>query len=302
MAKKFSKPELSRMINGDIPFDANKNTATTDKDNLIRLDIAILNNYPHYSRATIQKFIKSGYVTLNGEIIDKPNTLIENNQQPELNLPPQEQSERPPVIYEDDNVIVFNKPAGMLSIKKGDFSTEPAIEDWGEIVHRLDRDTSGVIIVAKNAKTKAYLQKQFQERKTHKTYYAVVQGTPAPAHAIINIPLARNLKKPTTFMPDKAGREAITEYQTIASGAKYSLVELRPKTGRTHQLRIHLNFIHCPILGDPVYNPHSPKAPRMYLHAAALEITIPSNNPANPNGQRMTFTAELPEEFRDAIK
>ncbi len=300
MAKKFSKPELSRMINGDIPFDTDKNT--TSKDNSVRLDVAVLNNYPYYSRATIQKFIKSGYVTLAGKIINKPNTLIEDNQQPELNLPAQAQGERPPVIYEDSNVIVFNKPAGMLSIKKGDFSIETAIEDWGEIVHRLDRDTSGVIIIAKNAKTKAYLQKQFQERKTHKTYYAVVQGAPIPAHAIINIPLARNLKKPTTFMPDKNGREAITEYQTIATGAKYSLVELKPKTGRTHQLRIHLNFIHCPILGDPVYNPHGPKVSRMYLHAAALEITIPSDDLNNPNSQRMTFTAELPEEFRDAVK
>lgn len=295
MAKKFSKPELSRMINGDIPFDTAIDTE--DKD-LIRLDVAVLNNYPRYSRATIQKFIKAGYAKVDGEIIDKPNFMVEETQNIELNVPEQEQGEMPPVIYEDENVIVFNKPAGMLSIKKGDFSTEPAIEDWGEIVHRLDRDTSGVIIVAKNHSAKAMLQKQFQERKSHKTYYAVVQGTPAQAHAIINIPLARNLKKPTTFMPDKNGREAITEYQTIESGEKYSLVELKPRTGRTHQLRIHMNFIKCPILGDPIYNPKGPKADRMYLHAAALEISIPGEDGA----KRMTFAAELPEDFRNAVK
>ena len=295
MAKKFSKPELSRMINGDIPFDT---TNTTEEKELTRLDIAVLNENPRYSRATIQKFIKSGYVTVNNEIIDKPNFLVEEDAKIELTAPTQEQGETPPVIYEDDNVIVFNKPAGMLSIKKGAFSIEPAIEDWGEIVHRLDRDTSGVIIVAKNFKTKGYLQRQFQERKTHKTYYAVVEGTPAQAHAIINIPLARNLKKPTTFMPDKNGREAITEYQTISSGEKFSLVELKPKTGRTHQLRIHMSFIKCPILGDPVYNPKGPKADRMYLHAASLEITIPGEH----GGQRMTFTAELPEEFKNAVE
>lgn len=295
MAKKFSKPELSRMINGDIPFDAAENTESPD---LTRLDILVLNQYPFYSRSVIQKFIKAGYVTVNGEVVNKSNTLVENDAEIVLDAPEAEQAERPEVIYEDDNVVVFNKPAGMLSIKKGDFNTEPAVEDFGEIVHRLDRDTSGVIIVAKNAETKGYLQKQFQERKTHKTYYAVVCGTPATAHAMIDIPLARNLKKPTTFMPDKNGREAQTVYTTLESGEKYSLVELKPRTGRTHQLRIHMNFIGTPILGDPVYNPKGPKADRMYLHAAALEITIPGEN----GGQRMTFTAELPEEFRNAVK
>ena len=295
MAKKFSKPELSRMINGDIPFDSANNTEETD---LSRLDVEVLNQNPRYSRATIQKFIKAGYVTVNGEVITKPNFLIEPDTELILTVPAAEQAEKPPVIYEDENVIVFNKPAGMLSIKKGDFSTEPAIEDFGHIVHRLDRDTSGVIIVAKNLETKGFLQKQFQERKSHKTYYAVVCGAPAQAHAIINIPLARNLKKPTTFMPDKNGREAITEYQTLESSDKFSLVELKPRTGRTHQLRIHMNFIHCPILGDPVYNPKGPKANRMYLHAAVLEITIPGKD----GGKRLTFTAELPKEFRDAIR
>ncbi|MBR0134312.1 RluA family pseudouridine synthase [Candidatus Saccharibacteria bacterium] len=295
MAKKFSKPELSRMINGDIPFD----TVISDTDeNLSRLDVEVLNQNPRYSRATIQKFIKAGYVAVDGNVILKPNFLISDESEIILTVPASEQAEKPPVIYEDDNVIVFNKPAGMLSIKKGDFSTEPAIEDFGHIVHRLDRDTSGVIIVAKNLSTKGFLQKQFQERKSHKTYYAVVCGSPAQAHAIINIPLARNLKKPTTFMPDKNGREAITEYQTLESGEKFSLVELKPRTGRTHQLRIHMNFIHCPILGDPVYNPKGPKADRMYLHAAVLEITIPGKD----GGQRLTFTAELPEEFKNAIK
>ena len=301
MAKKFSKPELSRKINGDIPFD---DANSVEEPETTRLDVVVLNDNPRFSRATIQKFIKAGYVTVDGVVTDKPNTPIEDGMKVALTVPEQEQGEKPPVVYEDDNVIVFNKPQGMLSICKGDFSTEPAIENWGEIVHRLDRDTSGVIIVAKNFATKSMLQKQFQQRKTHKTYYAIVCGEPAQAHAIINIPLARNLKKPTTFMPDKNGREAITEYQTIETieknGKKYSLVELKPRTGRTHQLRIHMNFIKCPILGDPVYNPNGPKADRMYLHATSLEITIPGK--PGENNQRMTFKAELPEEFRDALK
>ncbi len=295
MAKKFSKPELSRKINGDIPFDGAKQEPETE---LYRLDIKTLEQYPRYSRATIQKFIKDGRVKVNGEVAKKPNTLIEDGAEIELELPKESTGEKPPVIYEDDNVIVFNKPAGLLSIKKGDYSPEPAIEDWGEIVHRLDRDTSGVIIVAKNFSTKGALQKQFQQRKTHKTYYAVVEGIPKQPHAIINIPLARNLKKPTTFMPDENGREAITEYKVIAQGEKRALLELKPQTGRTHQLRIHLAHIGTPILGDKVYNPKGNKADRMYLHAASLEITIPGKE----HGERKTFTAELPEDFKNALR
>lgn len=292
MSKKFSKPELSRQINGDIPFDAAKKD---DAKNTIRFDMALLEQYPRYSRATIQKFIKDGRAKANGEVILKANFLLEEDYEVELDEPETKTAEKPPIIFEDENVIVFDKPAGMLSIKKGDYSEEPAIEDFGEIVHRLDRDTSGVIIVAKNFETKGYLQKQFQERKTHKTYYAITCGIPNPPHALINVPLARNLKKPTTFMPDKNGREAITEYRVEDYNDSLAFVELKPKTGRTHQLRIHLAHIGTPILGDPVYNPKSPKAKRMYLHAAALEITI-------PGGQRMTFTANLPENFRDVLK
>ena len=297
MGKKFSKPELSRMINGDIPFDEQK-TSQDDTVPQIRLDIITLEQNPRYSRATIQKFIKDGRVTVNGDIVDKPNTLVDENDQIELTLPETTNAEKPPVIYEDENVIVFNKPHGMLSIKKGDYSPEPAIEDWGEIVHRLDRDTSGVIIVAKNFATKSKLQKQFQQRKTHKTYYAVVEGIPKQPHAIINIPLARNLKKPTTFMPDANGREAITEYKVIKQGEKTALVELKPQTGRTHQLRIHMAYIGTPILGDSVYNPKGTKADRMYLHAQSLEITIPGAE----HGERKIFTAELPEDFENAVK
>ncbi len=296
MGKKFSKPELSRKINGDIPFD----DAKTQEDEVPqqRLDIAVLEQYPRYSRSTIQKFIKDGRVSVNGDIIDKPNALIDENDEIDLTLPETPAAEKPPVIYEDDNVIVFNKPKGMLSIKKGDYAPEPAVEDWGEIVHRLDRDTSGVIIVAKNASTKAMLQKQFQQRKTHKTYYAIVEGAPKQPHAIIDVPLARNLKKPTTFMPDPNGREAITEYEVVEQGKERALIELKPKTGRTHQLRIHMSYIGTPILGDTVYNPKGHKADRMYLHAKSLEITIPGKE----HGERKTFTAELPEDFKNALK
>lgn len=293
MAKKFSKPELSRRINGDLPSEPMQQVETAKQ----RFDMLLLESYPSYSRSTIQKLIKEGYATIDDEVVKKPNFLLDQDfdGKVELNPPASESTEKPPVIYEDDNVIVFNKPIGMLSIKKGAYIAEPAIEDYGEVVHRLDRDTSGVIIVAKNLKTKSMLQRQFAERKTHKTYYAVVVGHPKQDHALISIPLTRNLKRPTTFLPDANGREATTEYRVIGQNDKYSLVELKPRTGRTHQLRIHMAHIGTPILGDTVYNPKSPKADRMYLHASILEITI-------PEGKRMTFTAPMPESFRDAVR
>lgn len=245
MAKKFSKPELSRMINGDIV----KNDAPIEEEKR-RFDMVLLEKYPQYTRGTIQKFIKEGLASINGETVLKANYLLSADEEEhcDIAVPDNSNKERPPVIYEDDNVVVFNKPAGMLSIKKGAYLDETAIEDFGEIVHRLDRDTSGVIIVAKNAETKSKLQKQFAERKTHKCYYALVCGHPKQPHALINVPLTRNLKKPTTFIADKDGREAITEYKVIASNDRFSLVELKPRTGRTHQLRIHMAHIGTPIL------------------------------------------------------
>ncbi|MBR3164486.1 RluA family pseudouridine synthase [Candidatus Saccharibacteria bacterium] len=309
MAKKFSKPNLSRQINGDLPT----NHSADDYDDssitpqLSRLDKALAELYPEYSRATLQKFIKNGQVTLDGAVVLSPKQLINPDtttihldQHTSLSTP------CPPILYEDTNVLVLNKPTGLLSVCKGDATPEPSLEDFGLIVHRLDRDTSGVIILAKNPETASLLQKQFQQRKTHKTYYAIVFGRPAEPHAIINVPLARNLKRPTTFMPSREGREALTEYRVLETVTiprdlahhheeqSFSLVELKPKTGRTHQLRIHLAHLGTPIVGDPVYGDQKLEklfpASRMFLHAAALEITIPTS-------QRQNFVAPLPDAF-----
>jgi len=140
------------MINGDIV----KNDAPIEEEKR-RFDMVLLEKYPQYTRGTIQKFIKEGLASINGEAVLKANYLLSADEEEhcDIAVPDNSNKERPPVIYEDDNVIVFNKPAGMLSIKKGAYLDETAIEDFGEIVHRLDRDTSGVIIVAKNAETKS---------------------------------------------------------------------------------------------------------------------------------------------------
>jgi 23S rRNA pseudouridine1911/1915/1917 synthase len=292
MPKKFSKPHLSRIINGDIAAPSAQ--AAPDKT---RLDVATNTLYPDYSRASIQRLIKSGAVTVNGQVIDKPNYLLLGHETIELTEPTKSQQLDLPIIYQDDNVTVIDKPAGLLSMAKGQLTTEPTVADFvggqTNLVHRLDRNTSGVMLAARNPKTKAYLQKQFQARKAHKTYYAIVVGHPEHPDAIINLPIARNLKAPTTFRVDPAGKEAVTAYKVLKSNDHYSLLELKPQTGRTHQLRVHLAYLGTPILGDHIYGTDNP-GHRMMLHAHALEITIPD---ADGHGQRRTFTSPLPEDF-----
>lgn len=210
-----------------------------------------------------------------------------------------------PIIYQDDNVIVVNKPVGVLSHSKGALNDEFTVADFFKryskyhldtnrpgIIHRLDRDTSGVMIGALNDSAAKLLQRQFSDRKAHKTYVAVVDGVPNQLEAIIDLPIGRNPKEPSKFRVDPNGKSAKTVYKVLASNEKFSLVELQPLTGRTHQLRVHMAHIGTPIHGDKVYGK---PADRLYLHAAKLEITI-------PKGERMLFTAIVPPEFADMEK
>ena len=198
----------------------------------------------------------------------------------------------PEVIYEDGNVVVLNKPAGLLSMAKGEYCPENTLERYGLLVHRLDRDTSGVVILAKNPETQMFLKKQFQDRKTHKIYNAVIEGRPKLDEARIDLPLARDLKRPTTFRVDPNGKASETFYKVLKTNGDYSLLELKPVTGRTHQLRVHMKYLGHPILGDRVYG--GKKADRLYLHARSLEVTL-------PGGKRRVFEAEIPESFKDVF-
>lgn len=291
--KKFSKPELSRVINGDTILPDN-----SIEDNRKRLDHILVELHPEYNRSSLQNFIKAGYVTVNGEIVKKPNSKVSASDQIVLNVPSEEKIlPKLPVIYEDDHVIVLNKPSGLLSMAKGEYCPEPTLEDYGLLVHRLDRDTSGVVILAKDEKTQKMLRKQFQNRKTHKTYLAVVSGMPKLPEAMIDLPIARNLKRPTTFQVDQNGKPSQTYYRVIKSNHDKNLLELKPVTGRTHQLRVHLKYLNTPILGDPVYG-EAKSAPRLMLHAKSLEITIPGET----GNQRKTFEAEAPAEFNQILE
>lgn len=289
--KKFSKPEMSRVINGDIVLDDN-NDAGPEK---IRLDVMMTEIFKSYNRSTLQKFIKDGFVKVDGEIVTKPNTKITRDVMIDLQVPDKLKNAdvEPEILYEDDKVIVVNKPAGLLSEGKGEYCPERTLADFGLICHRLDRDTSGVMILAKDPETQMFLKRQFQDRTVHKTYYAIVCGRPKLDEARIDLPMIRDLKRPTTFRVDANGKEAETFYKVLDAGDKYALVELRPTSGRTHQLRVHMKYLGHPILGDRVYE--GDKADRLYLHAGQLEITL-------PNGERKTFKSKLPAEFRSVLR
>lgn len=299
--KKFSKPEMSRVINGDKSLKSED-----EKPELFRLDHILMERFPDFARATLQNFIAEGRVKVNNEIARKSNQKFEKSVEIVVDFPKTEKSlPKLDIIYEDDNILVVNKPAGMLSMAKGDFCPEPTLEDYGLLVHRLDRDTSGVVILAKTEDVQKFLRNQFQTRKAHKTYFAIVKGRPKLDEALIDLPIARNLKHPTTFLVDPNGKPAQTNYSVKKSDGIFSLVELKPISGRTHQLRVHMKYLNTPIFGDPVYGDEkfnsAKKSSRLFLHASELEITIPNPDGENLPKIRETFSAPLPREFENVF-
>ena len=272
-----------------------------------RLDQKVIELIPELSRSFAGKLIEDGKVLVNGVVQHKAgskvrdyDTVVVDYDIAELEAIPDIELE---VLYEDDDCVVINKPAGLLTHSKGAFNPEATVATWlrsrlkdlegsrGGIVHRLDRATSGVMICAKNPQALSWLQKQFSQRKTKKTYMAVVQGIMKPESAIIDMPIERNPKAPSTFRVGNQGKAARTTYRTVHAGENYSLLELKPETGRTHQLRVHLATQGHPIVGDTLYKGQA--ADRLYLHAAELEITIPNNH------ERKIFRVPTPKEFEE---
>lgn len=270
----------------------------------VRLDIYLSTKFDTtISRSLWQKYIKAGYVSVNNKAVTTPKFEVDETDEIALNLPEKEQADVDlPILYEDDDVIVVNKPSGLLTHAKGGLSDEPTVAeiirpktsfatdtDRPGIVHRLDRDTSGLLIIAKNPESAAHLQRQFAERTAKKTYIAITDGRPKLNAAKIDLPIGRNPSAPSTFRIDPNGKPAQTTYHVLTENDTQSLVELKPTTGRTHQLRVHLTHLNAPILGDRVYGKSSDC--RMMLHAQKLEITLPS-------GERKVFEAAIPDEFK----
>ncbi|XKT75340.1 MAG: RluA family pseudouridine synthase [Patescibacteria group bacterium UBA2103] len=230
------------------------------------------------------------------------------------------------IIYEDNDVVVVNKPAGILVHADG-HSPEETVSDWMEktypesknvgepmtlkdgkeitrpgVVHRLDKDTSGVLILAKTDAAHAYLKEQFQNRDVQKEYAAFVYGNPKQKKGVIEAPIGRSAQNFKMWSAQRGARgnlrEAITEYEVERGTDEFALLKLFPKTGRTHQLRVHMKYLNYPILCDKLYAPKRECAlgfKRMALHAKKLTLILPS-------GETKEFEAKLPEDFETAIK
>lgn len=275
----------------------------------MRLDAYLAQYWPEYSRSQWQKYVAAGYVKINGVIVTVSKTSLGEDDEVTVHVPdaPVFNDKTLPIVYEDDHVIVINKPSGILTHAKGPVTEEFTVADFVRprltepdetnrpgIVHRLDRETSGVIICTKDKTTKSLIQKQFQDRRAKKTYLAVVQGRPKNDSARLELPIERNPKAPASFRVGPNGKTATTTYQVLASTGDYSLVELKPETGRTHQLRVHMAYIGTPIVGDTLYGGGKSPINRLCLHAKGLEITIPPSD-------RRTFSVEPPDDFKAFI-
>lgn len=269
-----------------------------------RLDQFVATQLPDVSRAYIQKLLAQGKITVNGDQ-EKAGYKLKAEDEIAVDYDTSENiipAIDLPIIYEDDDCVVINKPAGVLTHALSVHGNEPSVASFirtkvqgidGEragIVHRLDRATSGVIIGAKSQAALSWLQKQFAQRKVKKTYVALVEGTPKQPEATIDMPIQRNPKAPATFRVGPNGKPAVTDYKILKEGLSYSLLQLQPQTGRTHQLRVHLQKIDHPIVGDPLYG-NGIFGDRLFLHAESLEITL-------PNRERKVFHAPLPSDFK----
>lgn len=272
-----------------------------------RLDAVLAERFPAQSRSTWQKLIKAGHVQVNGRSITSPKAEVAENDQIVAQPPKTNDfsARTLPILYKDNDVVVINKPIGILTHAKGALHSEFSVADFFArystfhagtdrpgIVHRLDRDTSGVMIGARTPEAGEWLQKQFARRKAKKTYLAVVTGRLKEPSAHIELPIGRNPKSPSTFRVDPGGKPATTTYEVIAEHEGKSLVKLMPLTGRTHQLRVHMQYLATPILGDRVYGNVS--ADRLFLHAYQLNIVL-------PNSHDKTFTAPIPNEFLESF-
>ncbi|OGY37059.1 MAG: hypothetical protein A3I08_01915 [Candidatus Andersenbacteria bacterium RIFCSPLOWO2_02_FULL_46_11] len=292
-----------------------------------RLDVFCKNQFPLHSRASLQKLIKEGAISVNSRTV-KPGYLLHLNDIVSVNLTQSVRPELPPaelpvipIIFEDQDIVVINKPAGLLV--HTDALHEPSVAAWfahrypnlsvGEdnhrpgIVHRLDRDTSGVMVLAKSPLAFQQLKQQFKKHFAKKEYLALVFGKPGGDDGRINQAIIRSKRNPSrrTIVPKNksslfTGKMAITEWriEKVLSN-NFTLLRVSPLTGRTHQIRVHLHFIAHPIVGDHLYTFKRQQSPvgakRQMLHAEQLTIKL-------PNGNRKSYRAPLPEDFTAVLQ
>ncbi len=285
-----------------------------------RLDKFLVAKLPEFSRSRLQALIKAGLVSVDGLPAQKSGQMLENEHTILVRVPPLEPSGLIPeaipldIVFENRDLIVVNKPAGMVvhpaaghqagTLVHAALAHAPDLEGIGGelrpgVVHRLDKDTSGLILLAKNDRAHKFLQDQFRLRKVVKIYLALTDGKPPTPTGRIEAAIGRDSrqrKKMALVTPQK-GRSATSEYRTLESFPHHTLLEVRPITGRTHQIRLHLAFIGCPIVADMIYGRRHKTIPieRHFLHAARLTIRIPGESEAR------TFDASLPEELENVL-
>ncbi len=289
-----------------------------DEEN-IRLDSYVSKKCNDLSRTMIQKLIEEGDILVNG-LKKKISYKVNLNDKIDIDIPEAKETDLKPqnipieVIYEDDDIIVVNKPKGLV-VHPANGNPDGTLVNaimaickeslsgiGGEIrpgiVHRLDKDTTGVIIIAKNDKAHINISKQIKDRQTKKIYIALVRGVVSENEATINMPIGRSTKDRKKMAVRKDGKEAITHFKVLKRYPKYTLLEIKIDTGRTHQIRVHMAEIGHPVVGDTVYSngKNDFGIDSQMLHAKSLDFTHPTT------GKRMHLEAELPKYFKDILE
>jgi len=279
-----------------------------------RVDKHIASALPDLSRTFLRKLLDQGRVTIHGRVPKASYKIVAGDVITILVPPPRVVEVVPEdiplnVVYEDADLIIVDKPAGMVVHPAPGHDSGTLVNALlahctdlsgigGElrpgIVHRLDKDTSGLLVVAKNDAAHQHLQQQFQQRTISKVYLALTEGLLPAVDGVIDAPVGRDPKrrKRMAVVP-RAGREARTEYHVLESFAENTLVQVTPITGRTHQIRIHFLFIGHPLVGDPVYGHRRQRLPlaRQFLHATRLAFALPST------GETAEFSSDMPEDL-----
>lgn len=286
-----------------------------------RLDKYLTARLPEFSRARIQGLIVDGFVDVDGIPAKKGGVKLEGGERLRVRIPPPQPAGLVPeqiplsVIFENDDLLVIDKPAGMVVHPAAGHDTgtlvhavlgyDPDLEGIGGeerpgVVHRLDKDTSGLIAIAKNERAHRWLVEQFKERRVEKTYLALVDGKPPTPTGRIEAPIGRDPRdrKKMAIVKLEKGRQAISEYKALENFPRHTLLEFHPHTGRTHQIRLHCAFLGCPIAADTTYGHRKPSLElnRHFLHAWRLKIILPGEQ--NPR----LFEAPLPNELTQVLE
>ena len=281
----------------------------------VRLDRFISEKCPELSRTYAKKLIEDGHITVNGKTA-KASLTLNTGDSLSIRIPPPEPShlvaENIPlnIVYEDKDLLVVDKPAGLTvhpapgnpkhTLVNAILAHFPGLPDGGDslrpgIVHRLDKDTSGLMLVAKNMQALNNLANQFKTRSVTKTYLVLVKGHLSPQKGFIEAPVGRDPHNRKRMAVVEKGRDARTEYRVIKYAGDCSLLEVRLETGRTHQIRVHLSAIGYPVVGDAAYGVKSPFVSRQFVHANLLGFKLPSS------GEYIEFKSELPPELEQAL-